>query len=172
MLHLDDTPNTPLMVSNPDQEVILPDKLQRIAEEIETTSNEKTAMVLMHKLVLEQGMNYFAMGGLLKRMNEKKWYCGRDTFKAFCLEVLGFHPRKGLYLIQIFDTLIEAKLTWDDIEDVGWTKLRILCSKVTRSRRLLRRRLGGLWRHAGRRVGRRLVPASCRRFRGCGLGDG
>lgn len=129
MLQGNDQAVTAVVESTPEQEVIPPDELQRIAEKVETPPDEKTAMGLMQVLMLEQGMNYFAMGGLLKRMNDKKWYCGHETFKAFCLEELGFHPRKGLYLIQIFDTLVEAKLTWAEIEGVGWTKLRILCSK-------------------------------------------
>lgn len=130
MLHDKDHVTNDAVESTPDQEVIPPDELQRIAEKVETTFSEKTALGLMQALMLEQGLNYFAMGGLLRRMYEKKWYCGHETFKALCEEELEFHPRKGLYLIQIFDAVVEAKLTWPDIENVGWTKLRVLVRTI------------------------------------------
>ena len=130
MLHDKDHVTNDAVESTPDQEVIPPDELQRIAEKVKTTPDENTALGLMQTLMLDQGLNYFAMGGLLRRMSEKQWYGGHETFKALCEEELEFHPRKGLYLIQIFDAVVEAKLTWPDIENVGWTKLRVLVRTI------------------------------------------
>lgn len=118
------------VVSTSSQVVIPPDELQGIVQLIEAIPDENTALERKRALVLDQVLNYFALGGLLKRMSEKKWYCGHETFKELCEQEFDLHQRQAYYFIRIFEKTVEANLTWADIKDVGWTKLRLLCGKV------------------------------------------
>lgn len=113
----------------PKQELLEPDEFQRIVQSIETADN-KTALARMHELILEQGLNYLEQGGLLKTMQDNGWHYGHETFKALCQDGFGFNSGKAYWLIRIFEKVDEAKLTWADIENVGWSKMRVLCSKV------------------------------------------
>ncbi len=70
------------------------------------------------------------LGGLLSLIREKGWYAPNDTFAEFCAHVCGFRVRKAEYLIRNFEFVVEAGVPWQQLNDVGWTKLREIAARI------------------------------------------
>ena len=112
------------MVKPPVQQVIGPDPLADAAHAIENLKDEKTALTKMHTLMLDQAMNWFQIGGTLLRMKENEWFAGHASFGEMTWSEFGFKKSKAYYLIGIYETMVEAGVTWEDVEEIGWSKLR------------------------------------------------
>jgi len=122
---------TYLQPANPPSKVLPLDQLQNIVKAIDGLSTEKVAQARMRELFLDQAMNYFELGCMLKRFRKEKWYGTHGTFKDRCEIDFGFSVRKAEYLIYIYGSILEAGLTWDDIKGLGWAKASVLCSRKT-----------------------------------------
>jgi hypothetical protein len=81
---------------------------------------------------LDEGLNWFQMGGLLTRMKDEGWHHGCGSFQEMVEAEFGFGISKAKYLIQIYRYLLEADITWDMVEGLGWSKMRLLCSHAIR----------------------------------------
>jgi len=114
-------------------------KAESAADLIITTSKEvenltaQDAMSLAHKLMDETEFNYFKLGGVLSVIQANSFWEGQgfETFKEFMEEELGMPYRKGMYLIQIYNDLVESGVPWESVKGVGWTKLKELAKILT-----------------------------------------
>jgi hypothetical protein len=88
---------------------------------------------LVHKLVDARGMNAFALGGLLQRINLEKQYLqyGFDSFKEFVETEVGISKSTAYAHAGIYHNLIESGVSWEQVRDIGWTKLRIIVAFLT-----------------------------------------
>lgn len=78
--------------------------------------------------------HYFRMGAMLDRVQSGKLWkgWGFETFNSFVEQELGFKPRKALYLIQIFNDLLEAGVPWEVVKDVSWPRLKEISGVITK----------------------------------------
>lgn len=120
------------LVKNPAmaQQVIEPDPLTDAAHFIENLKDEEAALSNMNALLLDQAMNWFQIGGTLSKIKENGWLGVHASFGELCSNQFGFKKSKGYHLIAIYERLLEASVTWADVEEIGWAKLRILCAKA------------------------------------------
>lgn len=109
------------------------DLIVKTTQEVETLTKKK-ALTLARKMVEETNFNAFKLGGVLSAIQANDFWQGEkdtdgaeyETFKAFMLGEYGLNYRKGMYLIGIYNSLVEAGIPWDKVKDVGWTKLKEL----------------------------------------------
>lgn len=78
--------------------------------------------------------NYLEMGGILSRIQEEKWWAqwGFPSFNEFVTQTLAFKPRKALYLLTIYNDLVDCAVPWATIKDVSWSKLKEISSVLTK----------------------------------------
>lgn len=108
------------------------DVLAGTANEVEQLTKPK-ALKLAPELVNSAGANDFKLGGVLARIQEEGWWEGseHESFKLYVENVLGLKYRKSMYLINIFDKLVEAGVSWADVSSIGWSKLRFIVDHLT-----------------------------------------
>jgi hypothetical protein len=108
----------------------LNDWLLMTATEIENLS-EGDAYALVGKILDEQGVNDFRLGGVLAVIQENGWLEGHESFKALCEQKFGLHYRKAMYLIQIYSDLVDNQIPWEKVKNLGWTKLKEIAHILT-----------------------------------------
>ena len=126
-----DEPDESLTENTPQQEVLDPDKLQGSANVIENLPSEESALTMMKKLTLDQAINWFELGGVLNKINKEQWLGPYGSFDELCEQEFGFKKSKAHYLMAIYKKLLVVGLSWKDVEEIGWSKLRLLCSKLS-----------------------------------------
>lgn len=115
------------------------DLIVKTSQEMEKLTKVK-ALELARKLVDEVDFNYFRLGGVMSAIQANDFWKGAqdsngevyDTFKSFMGGEYGMNYRKGMYLIGIYNSLVEAEVEWDKVKDVGWTKLKELHAVLTK----------------------------------------
>lgn len=112
------------MLLNP---TTVPDQIVGVATQIEALREDKEAVYQQIRDVSDgKALSDFVLGGLLSVANASKWYKedGYDSFKEFLKEEFpAIEYRKANYLINMYDSLVEAEVEWEDVKDIGWTKL-------------------------------------------------
>lgn len=99
--------------------------------EIEGMTKED-AFNLVPALIESVDFSYFKLGGILSAIQENDWWVDEaDSFKNFIPERFGLHYRKAMYLIKIYDGLVEADIPWVKVSGLGWTKLKELADILT-----------------------------------------
>jgi hypothetical protein len=69
----------------------------------------------------------FCLGGVLKRINDNDWWKpDYNSFADYVWEVHGFRIRQAQYLAEAYTYLIDHKIPYETVKDLGWTKLRYL----------------------------------------------
>ena len=106
------------------------DKLAYAAYVIENLPDEKAALAKMDELLRREGFTDFEIGGVLSVLRMNKWYNKYANFAALCQHQFGFSVRKAEYLIRIYIFLLEGNVPTEELEQVGWTKVRILCGAI------------------------------------------
>lgn len=109
------------------------DLIIKTTQEMETLTKAK-ALTLAKKMVEETNFNAFKLGGVLSAIQANDYWQGEkdndgneyDSFKSFMLGEYGLNYRKGMYLLGIYNSLVEAGIPWAKVKDVGWTKLKEL----------------------------------------------
>ena len=78
--------------------------------------------------------DYFTLGGMLDRIHSEDLFRqkGYEEFGDYVFDVFGFKRSKALFLIQIYNKLIEAEVKWADAKDVQWCKLRLLTQVINK----------------------------------------
>jgi hypothetical protein len=99
------------------------DALHDMVHEIENLK-EKEAKVMIATLLNQGGEGEFKVGGVLAKVMESGWYAPYSSFREFVENEHGLHYRKALNMIEIYNALIEAKVPWDKIKHLGWTKIQ------------------------------------------------
>ncbi len=123
-------PTDSLNPEAPAQLVLGPDPLSDAAHAIENLSGEETAISKMDDLILDQSIHWFQIGGTLLRIKENGWFGEFASFRELCLNRFGFSKSKGYYLVAIYERLLEAGLSWGEVKELGWPKLRLICEKA------------------------------------------
>lgn len=107
------------------------DLIGDIASEIENISKE-AAFEMVPELIESVDFSYFKLGGVLSVIQDNGWWEGEsETFKLFIPEKFGLQYRKAMYLINIYDNLVEANIPWHKVSGLGWTKLKELADILT-----------------------------------------
>ncbi len=112
------------------QEVLPPHPLQAVVDRVEALATETAAMARLDELRQQEGVTDFELGGALLMIRKNHWYGKHATFADLCEREFGFVVRKAQYLIAIYAFLVDAKVPWQEVERLGWTKLRMLCGKI------------------------------------------
>lgn len=88
------------------------------------------AFTLVPKLLDNIDHDYFRLGGVLATIQAQGWFMdkGHETFRAFVESECGIQYRKSMYLIEIYNGLVESGVAWDQVKHLGWTKLKELAS--------------------------------------------
>jgi len=90
------------------------------------------AFSIVPSLIESVDFSYFKLGGVLSAIQENQWWVDEaDSFKEFIPERFGLHYRKAMYLIKIYDGLVEADIPWFKVSGLGWTKLKELADILT-----------------------------------------
>ena len=108
-------------------EVLPPDKLFELAGEIENLTNAEEAVFEFKILELEEAENWYRRGGVLSKMRREKWFLGHDTFKDMVEIEFNLSRWKTNHLVKIYEVMVNAKVSWADVETVGWSKMRLVC---------------------------------------------
>lgn len=103
------------------------DLIVKTATEMAHIKSEK-AFALVPKLLDTIEHDYFRLGGVLSAIQAGGWFMdkGHETFRAFVEAEAGVEYRKGMYLIEIYNGLVESGVSWDQVKHLGWTKLSVL----------------------------------------------
>lgn len=113
-------------------ELVQHDLISDTAYELETL-DKSTAYKLVEQLGEDIEYTYFRLGGVLSVIQSNGWYTdeGFDSFRTFCESKFGLKYRKAMYLIAIYNSLVEAKIPWNKVKELGWTKLKELAPILT-----------------------------------------
>jgi len=108
------------------------DLIVKTAHELENLGRED-AYNLVRELSNEVDFSYFKLGGVLSVIQAQGWFHddGYDNFKAFVEAEFGIHYRKAMYLVAIYNGLVESGVPWDKVSHLGWTKLKELAHIMT-----------------------------------------
>ena len=105
------------------------DMIVKTAHEMENLKEDR-AFTLVPKLLDNIDHDYFRLGGVLSKVQAEGWFMnkGHETFRAFVEAECGIQYRKGMYLIEIYNGLVESGVAWDQVKHLGWTKLKELAN--------------------------------------------
>lgn len=107
------------------------DQLLATAHAIEKMSALEEVQAEIVALMQEEGLTDFRLGGLLQRASELVDLSEGKTFRDYVQETFGLKYRKARYLIQIYNSLVEAGIAYEQVQKVTWTKLRVLVQILT-----------------------------------------
>ena len=106
------------------------DLLFDLVHEIETMK-EADARGLVGKLAEETEVTFFKLGGVLSVIQANGWYAPYPSFRDYVEKEHGLHYRKATYWVSIYNALVEAKVPWEKVKDLGWTKLKEIAPVLT-----------------------------------------
>lgn len=109
------------------------DLIVTVSHEVENLSRDD-AYSMAETLVDDGEFNNFKLGGVLARIYTEGWYTeeGYEHFKDFVEAKFGIKRSKAMYLISIYNSLVESGVAWNDVKDVGWSKLKELAPILTK----------------------------------------
>jgi len=109
-----------------------PDLIVLTAHEIENLKEDK-AFKMIPQLLNNIDHDYFRLGGVLSLVQAQGWYMDKnyENFRAFVEAETGILYRKAMYLIQIYNGLVESGVTWEKVKHLGWSKLKELAVILT-----------------------------------------
>ena len=107
---------------------------QLLTKNVVATYEYKNLELLSRKDVLELlsflteriNRQFIMMGGLLYTIRKNKWFDPYATFAEFCDTLIGIQYRKAMYLIQIYEALITNHIPFEEVSELGFTKLTLL----------------------------------------------
>lgn len=107
-----------------------------IAMVVNSIENLKDEQVLVEAREIADGVerDYFRLGGLLDRIHGDELYveAGYSDFGDYVADTFGFRRSKALYLVQIYNALVEADVDWKEARDLTWCKLRLIAQVITK----------------------------------------
>ena len=95
----------------------------------------ETAQLCVQKCSDVRGFSVFLLGGILQAVNENKWYVeyGYSSFLAMLEQGLGLSQSAAYDYMKIYRCLIDSGVSWEQIEHVGWTKVRWFAKHLTQN---------------------------------------
>lgn len=105
------------------------DLIVQTAHQIENLSEEK-AFKQVPALLDDIDQNSFKLGGVLSLIQANGWFMnkGYENFRAYVEAECAIEYRKAMYLIAIYNGLVESGVPWSEVGHLGWTKLKELAS--------------------------------------------
>ncbi len=107
-----------------------------IAMVVNSIENLKDEQVLVEAREIADGVerDYFRLGGLLDRIHGDELYveAGYSDFGDYVADTFGFRRSKALYLVQIYNALVDADVDWKEARDLTWCKLRLIAQVITK----------------------------------------
>lgn len=102
------------------------------AHEVENLVEEK-AFKMVPALLDSTAQGDFKLGGVLSVIQAQGWYMDRgyENFRGYVESECGLNYRKAMYLISIYNGLVESGVKWEQVKHLGWTKLKELASILT-----------------------------------------
>jgi len=105
-------------------EVVEVDIIIQTAKEVGDL-NKETAFALVPSMMESVDYSYFKLGAVLSTIQDNGWWEDEaPKFKDFIQDSFGLHYRKAMYLIGIYNGLVEANIPWSKVSGLGWTKLK------------------------------------------------
>jgi len=94
--------------------------------EIVSRSNEVRKQILDAAIIIDE--SYQSLAKLLHETYDNGYYLrwGFENFKEYCEAEVGVQYRKARYLVGIAEVIRDLSIAWEDVEGVGWTKMRAL----------------------------------------------
>jgi hypothetical protein len=94
--------------------------------EVATRSGEVREQILAAALLIDE--SYQSLAKLLHETYDNGYYIryGFENFKEYCEKEVGIQYRKARYLVGIAQVIKDLNIKWEDVEGVGWTKMRAL----------------------------------------------
>lgn len=94
--------------------------------ELTTRSNEVRKKIIEEALRIDE--SYQNLAQLLHETYDNGYYIrwGYENFKEYVEGELGVQYRKARYLVGIAEMIRDLEIPWQDVEGVGWTKMRTL----------------------------------------------
>lgn len=105
------------------------DALHSLYSEVENLTKMKAIDALG---ILAEGRdeNALRMGGVLARIEEEAWH-GELSFKEFIGANYGIDYRKARYLIKTYKEIAKSGIAWEQVDGLGWTKLKEISAIVS-----------------------------------------
>lgn len=100
------------------------------ATEIEGLSNPEQAIQLLEDAQMKKGIAEFIQGGVLSKVKDEEWFAPHKDVYEFAAHMFGFERRKTQYLMSNYLTLLENNIGFEQIDGLGWTKVREIVSKA------------------------------------------
>lgn len=111
-------------------EIVHPDQLTDIVFQIENLK-EKEAKTLVGQLADSADFTFFKLGGVLSKIQSDGWYAPHASLREYIENEHGLNYRRAMYWISIYDALVAAKVPWDKVKTLGWTKLKEISGILT-----------------------------------------
>ncbi|QWS69833.1 hypothetical protein [Vibrio phage vB_VpS_PG28] len=91
------------------------------------------ALPLVTEMMESNDFNEFKMGGVLSVIDANGYWRdqGYEKFADFIEGHYGIKYRKAMYLIGIYNSLVESGVEWEQVSSLGWTKLKEICGFLT-----------------------------------------
>jgi hypothetical protein len=108
------------------------DMIVQTANEIENLKEAK-AFDMVPRLIDDSDRNSFRLGGILSKIQSEGWFMnkGFENFKGYVEAECSIKYRKAMYLIGIYNGLVESGVPWAKVSHLGWTKLKELAGILT-----------------------------------------
>jgi len=108
------------------------DLLLAVASHIDSLEEEQ-ALHELRQVSEVRGFNAFYMGGLLLRTQKSGWYLteGYTFFKDFVERSVGLARSTAYDFMRIYENLVGSKVAWNQVEHLGWTKIRLIARYLT-----------------------------------------
>jgi hypothetical protein len=115
------------------QTIIGPDLISKAATEIENVKDGDTATKQLKALLDSTDYDEFRIGGYLAVIQTQGWYAPKyENFRQFVELELDWGYRKAVYLTSTYTRIVEAGITWQQVQGVGWAKLKELAKVLTK----------------------------------------
>lgn len=95
------------------------------------TPKEAEARDLVSRFAEAAERAYFELGSVLSVIQAQGWYQPYANFREFVEGEYGINYRKAMYLISIYNNIIESKVPYEKVKHLGWTKLKEIASILT-----------------------------------------
>ncbi|UOX39973.1 hypothetical protein [Vibrio phage V-YDF132] len=91
------------------------------------------ALPLVSEMLESNDFNEFKIGGVLSVIDANGYWRdqGYEKFADFIEGHYGIKYRKAMYLIGIYNSLVESGVEWEQVSSLGWTKLKEICGFLT-----------------------------------------
>lgn len=91
------------------------------------------AISIGKELLESQEYSEFKLGGILSVIDINGYWqqTGAESFKSFIQEHYNIQYRKANYLMKIYNSLVVSGVDWEQVNHIGWSKLKEICEKLT-----------------------------------------